>query len=72
MKLNYYNDTDSLYIELSGNPSVDSLEVAPNLVIDFDKDQNIVGIDIDHATKHLNLSELELGHMPTVKVLRSK
>lgn len=72
MKLNYYNDTDSLYIELSGRPSVDSLEVAPNLVIDFDKDQNIVGIDIDHATKYLNLKELELGHMPTEKVLMSK
>ncbi len=72
MKLNYYNDTDSLYIELSGRQSVDSLEVAPNLVIDFDKDQNIIGIDIDQATKHLNLTELELGHMPTEKVLMNK
>jgi uncharacterized protein YuzE len=58
MKMRYYKDTDSLYIDLSEKPSVESLEVAPGIVVDFDEKNNIVGIDIDRASQILNLSEL--------------
>ena len=67
MKMRYYKDTDSLYIDLSEKTSAESLEVAPGIVVDFDKDNNIVGIDIDHASKVLNLSELEISSMPSKK-----
>ena len=46
MKLHYYPDTDSLYIDLSNRPSTDSREVADGVVLDFDSDNNTVGIDI--------------------------
>ena len=59
MKLNYYKDTDSLYIDLSHKSSVDSKEVVPGVVLDFDDKGNLVGIDIDHASKILDLSKLE-------------
>ena len=59
MKLNYYKDTDSLYIDLSHKSSVDSKEVVPGVVLDFDEKGNLVGIDIDHASKILDLSKLE-------------
>ena len=42
MKMSYYKDTDSLYIDLSEKPSKESLEVAPGIVLDFDEDNNIV------------------------------
>lgn len=71
MKMKYYKDTDSLYIDLSEKTSVESLEVAPGIVIDFDKDDNIVGIDIDHASIILNLSELEISDIPSKKVIFS-
>jgi uncharacterized protein YuzE len=67
MKMKYYKDTDSLYIDLSEKASVESLEVTPGIVIDFDKDDNIVGIDIDHASQILNLSELEISNIPSKK-----
>jgi len=51
MKFNYYRETDSLYIDLSEKKSVDSKEVAPGVVGDFDETGTIVGIDIDHAAK---------------------
>ena len=35
-------DTDSLYIDLSEKPSVESQEVAPGIVVDFDEENNIV------------------------------
>lgn len=64
MNLNYYPDTDSLYIDLSSKPSVDSNEVSPGVVVDYDAEGNITGIDIDKASKILDLKELTLNHLP--------
>ena len=63
MKINYYAETDSLYIDLSGKPSVDSRQVSDGVVLDYDEDGNIVGIDIDHASLKLEIEELVLGKM---------
>ena len=51
MKIEYFSDTDSLYIDLSEKTSAESKEVAEGVVIDYDEDRNIVGIDIDQAQK---------------------
>jgi uncharacterized protein YuzE len=64
MKFYYYPETDSLYIDLSEKASVDSREVAPGVVLDFDAEGNLVGIDIDHASKTVNLSRLEAEALP--------
>ena len=64
MKLNYHPDTDSLYIALSPNPSADSNEVADGVVLDFDADGKLVGIDIDNASHKLDLHELTTERIP--------
>ena len=64
MKLQYYPETDSLYMDLNARPSVESREIADGLVVDFDAEGNIVGIDIDHASKKLDLSKLETESLP--------
>jgi len=64
MKFRYYPDTDSLYIDLSEKTSVDSREVAPGVVLDFDAEGKLVGIDIDRASQIVNLSRLEAEHLP--------
>ena len=64
MKFHYYPDTDSLYIDLSEKPSRDSTEVAPGVILDFDEKGQLVGIDIDHASKVANLSTLEAKSLP--------
>lgn len=64
MKLNYYADTDSLYIDLSSKTSAESKEIADGVVVDFDENGAIVGIDIEQASKHLTLNELELNKLP--------
>jgi len=71
MKMRYYKDTDSLYIDLSEKSSAESLEVAPGIVVDFDENNNIVGIDIDRASQILNLSELEISSIPSKKFIFS-
>ncbi len=64
MKINYYPDTDSIYIDLSSKTSKESIEISEGVVIDYDEDHNIVGIDIDNASLKLDLEELILNKVP--------
>lgn len=68
MKLKYYAETDSLYIDLLEKPSVESEEVRPGVVLDFDESGNLVGIDIDNASKVINLGQLEIEDLPVKRV----
>ncbi len=68
MKFHYYPETDSLYIELSDKPSSDSQEVAPGVVLDFDEQRHLVGVDVDNASKLVDLSRLEAEGLPTRSV----
>jgi len=65
MKLRYYPETDSLYIDLADRPSVESKEASEGIVLDYDADGNLVGIDIDNASKKLELDELVLSKLPS-------
>ena len=65
MKLNYYKDTDSLYIDLSSKPSADSREISEGVVLDYDAAGNLVGIDIDHASRKIDLREVILNRLPS-------
>jgi uncharacterized protein YuzE len=64
MKFYYYAETDSLYIDLAERSSVESTEVAPGVVLDFDTEGRLVGIDIDNASQVVNLSRLEARALP--------
>ncbi len=64
MRIAYYPDTDSMYIDLSAKKSSDSTEVSPGVVLDYDEDGNLVGIDIDNASKIMDLKELVLSKLP--------
>jgi uncharacterized protein YuzE len=67
MKIAYYPDTDSMYIDLSEKPSTESREVSPGVVLDYDEEGNIAGIDIDNASRKLNLRELVLNKISVDK-----
>ncbi|MCF8083775.1 MAG: DUF2283 domain-containing protein [Deltaproteobacteria bacterium] len=64
MKLNYYAETDSLYIDLSSKTSTESIEVSEGIVVDYDGDGNITGIDIDNASRKIDLKEVILNKLP--------
>jgi len=63
--LNYYPETDSLYIDLAEKASVESREVSHGIVLDYDAQGNLVGIDIDNASRKLDLKQLILNKLPT-------
>jgi len=63
MRIAYYPDTDSMYLDLSSRKSSESTEVTPGVVLDYDEDGNLVGIDIDNASKIMDLKELVLSKL---------
>jgi uncharacterized protein YuzE len=64
MKLSYDAATDSLYIHLSERVSVDSDEVSDGVVLDYDAAGALVGIDIQHASRHVDLAHLSVSRLP--------
>ena len=65
MKLNYHPETDSLYIDLSEKTSVETREISAGVLLDYDADGNLVGIDIDNASNKVQLKDLILSKLPS-------
>jgi uncharacterized protein YuzE len=63
MKLHYYPETDSLYIELREGASVETREIAAGLNADFGSEGEVLGLDIDGASS-LDLGSLEMIALP--------
>ena len=64
MKLHYYPETDSLYIEFKAIPGVETREITAGLNVDLDAAGDVVGLDIDHASTKLDLASLETVALP--------
>jgi uncharacterized protein YuzE len=64
MKLHYYPETDSLYIELKSVPGTQTREIVEGLNVDLDANGDVVGFDIDHASAKLDLSRIETIALP--------
>ena len=66
MTFEYYPDTDTLYIALRSGPGSDATEVAPDVVLDFDADGNVIGITIEHASERVDLNSLSVTKIPAL------
>lgn len=49
MKIKYFQDTDTLYIEFRATKVVESRDLDENTLLDLDKDGNICAITVEHA-----------------------
>jgi uncharacterized protein YuzE len=61
MKLNYFPDTDTLYIDLSDAPSVESEAFNESLVVDFDAEGKPVGITIEGYSTTVTSGDIEVA-----------
>ena len=64
MKLSYFKDTDTLYIELRSTTSTYSNELQEGVVLDYDSEDKITGIEIENASSTIDLSKLDLMSLP--------
>lgn len=58
MKFEYFQDTDTLYIHLREGPAAEAREIAPDMVVDLDADNRVIGIEIEHASERADLTSL--------------
>jgi len=63
MTLNDHRDTDSRYIDLSEQTSVQSREISEGVVLDYDAEGNLVSIDIDNASTKVAMQRLVVNRM---------
>jgi len=64
MKVSYHRETDSLYIDLADRPGVETREVSEGVLLDYDASGHLIGIDIDNASRVVELERLVLSHLP--------
>ncbi len=50
-----------LYIEFEDRPSLESFELYDGIVVDLDADEHVVGIEIEWASKKLDIDHLRVA-----------
>lgn len=66
MTFEYYPDTDTLYIALRPGPSADAVEVAPDVVLDFDAEGHVIGMTVEHASERADLGSFSVTALPAL------
>jgi uncharacterized protein YuzE len=64
MRLEYFPDTDTLYIQLRDVAGADAQEVAEDIVLDFNESGEVIGIEIEHASQRMDLGDFQLSALP--------
>lgn len=72
MVFRYFPENDMLYIELFPGVSVESAEVSPGIVLDYNDNNQVLGIEIEDASTFVDLSRLELSALPIVDLILRK
>lgn len=68
MKAHYDPEADALAINWGDAPIEESDEVEPGLILDYDKDGNLVGVEVLRASQQIQrLSKLKLDEIALVK-----
>ncbi|MDT3778959.1 DUF2283 domain-containing protein [Nitrospira sp. MA-1] len=63
MKVKYFSDTDTAYIEFSNQDVVETKDINENILIDLDENGQLVGMTIEHADVQANLSEISFQQL---------
>lgn len=72
MVFQYFPENDMLYIKLLDGVSTASEEVAPYVVLDFDDENRVLGIEIEDASQRMDLSKLEISALPLADLIFSQ
>lgn len=69
MIFEYDQETDMLYITLRDGMATEAEEIGPGIVLDFDADHRVVGIEIEDASTVVDLGRLELHALPIANLI---
>jgi uncharacterized protein YuzE len=70
LNIKYFQDTDTLLVAFTGNDVVETRDLSEKVLLDLDKDGNIVNMTIEHAREKANIDEFSFqqihGHTVTM------
>jgi len=58
MKMNYFKDTDTLYIEFSSDEIVETRDLDENTLVDVDEEGNICALTLEHTSERTDVNQL--------------
>jgi uncharacterized protein YuzE len=58
MRVSYFEDTDTLYIEFRNNDIAESKDLDENTILDVDAKGNVCAITFEHASQRTDVSHL--------------
>ncbi|MEO0094746.1 MAG: DUF2283 domain-containing protein [candidate division WOR-3 bacterium] len=67
MKIEFDKQADALYIYMQERPVKKTKEIEEGILVDFDEDNRLIGIEILDVTKRFNLSDivnLQIENLP--------
>lgn len=70
MKIEYYKETDSMYIELTDKPSKTTVEISEFINADLDENNQLVGLDIHSNASKIKFDEIEFKNVPAIKNIK--
>jgi uncharacterized protein YuzE len=65
MKIKYFADTDTLYIEFRDAPVSETRDLDENTLLDLDAQGNICAITVEHASTRAGIPEFSYEQIPT-------
>ena len=70
MNIKYFQDTDTLLVNLTNHNVVETKDLSENVLLDLDKDGNIVSMTIEHAKEQAGMDTFSFQqvHAPTAEV----
>ncbi len=63
MKVRYFAETDTLYIELRPGEITDTRDLDKNTIVEFDSDGNLCAITVEHARDRAALPQFTFEHI---------
>jgi uncharacterized protein YuzE len=58
MRIQYFHDTDTLYIVFDDNIASETKELDENTLIDLDEQGNLISLTLEHAKARTNIADL--------------
>ena len=72
MNFQYFKENDMLYIKLADGISIESEEIGPGIVVDYDNNNKVIGIEIEDASTYVDLSRLEVSSLPIMSLIMNQ
>jgi uncharacterized protein YuzE len=67
MELKYFPDTDTLLINFSQKEIVETRDINENILIELDRDGQLVSMTIEHAKQHMDIENFSYQNVASVR-----